>query len=67
MTQADYNDLINGYGELGIADVIDNLVFIVEPNTTVTASPAYQTEEDKESNTIVVVPGEGGEATYNGL
>lgn len=67
LTQADYNDLINGYGELGIADVIDNLVFIVEPNTTVTASPAYQTEEDKESNTIVVVPGEGGEATYNGL
>ena len=69
LTQSDYASLINGYGELGIADVIDNLVFIVEPNTTVTASPAYKTEEDKESNMnmIIVIPAEGGEATYNGL
>lgn len=67
LTQDDYITLINGYGELGIADVIDNLVFIVEPHTTVTASPAYQTDEGRESGTMVVILEEKGEATYNGL
>ena len=64
LTEDEFFNMINGYSQTPIADVIKGLSIGAkyETGVTVKASPAYQTEEQAASGNWTVVPGYGGTA-----
>ena len=64
LTEDEFFNMINGYSETPIADVIKGLSIGAkyETGVTVKASPAYQTDEQAASGYWTVVPGYGGTA-----